>query len=273
MGLSDPDYKGLIEQNFKIVDKEGQLVTFLLNKIQNKYLTKDYTGRDIILKARQQGFSSLITAIFTADFILREHSYSVVVADIEENAVGLLSKVKKYIESYETINNIKVPLKYNSKYELYNPFMDTTYKIGTAKNIDFGRSKTLTNLHLSEVAYYPDIEGIIAGAGQALVESGRLILETTANGFNDFKKLWDIAKNKKSIYNPLFYNASEFYSPEFLEKKRNDPALGARYAQEYPENDTEAFLTSGNCYFDKESLRVYIESVKTPLIDGLVYAN
>jgi hypothetical protein len=264
-------YKEFIEQNFRIVDKDGQLVPFILNKIQNRYLTEDYTGKDIILKARQQGFSSLITAIFTADFILREHSYSVVVADIEENAIGLLSKVKKYIESYETTNNIAVPLKYNSKNELYNPFMDTTYKIGTAKNIDFGRSKTLTNLHLSEVAYYPDIEGIIAGAGQAVVETGRLIFETTANGFNDFKKLWDISKQKKTEYMPLFYKASDFYSKEFLEKKRNDPALGARFAQEYPENDTEAFLTSGNCYFDKEALKVYIEHAKTPITDGVIY--
>jgi len=271
MDSNSPDYKRLIEDNFKIVDKEGNLVPFLLNKIQRSYLSKDGTGKDIILKARQQGFSSLITAIFTADFILKEHSYSIVVADIEENATGLLAKVKKYIESYETINSEKVPLKYNSKNELYNPFMDTTYKIGTAKNIDFGRSKTITNLHLSEVAFYPDIEGIIAGAGQAVVETGRLILETTANGFNDFKKLWDIAKTKKSEYIPLFYRASDFYSKEFLEKKRNDPALGARFAQEYPENDTEAFLTSGNCYFDKEALKVYIEHAKTPITDGVIY--
>lgn len=268
---SNPDYKGFIEDHFKIVDKEGQLVPFCLNKIQDRYLSHDMSGKDLILKARQQGFSSLITAIFTADFILKEHSYSIVLADIEENAVGLLSKVKRYIESYENSSGYKVPLKYNSKYELYNPFMDTTYKIGTAKNIDFGRSKTITNLHLSEVAYYPDIEGIIAGAGQAVVETGRLIFETTANGFNDFKKLWDMAKDRKGMYIPLFYKASDFYSAEFLESKRNDPALGARFAQEYPENDTEAFLTSGNCYFDKESLGVYIKNIGHPMISGLIY--
>jgi hypothetical protein len=246
------NYQKFIEKRFRIVDKKGQLINFELNKIQKKFLGKDYSDNCIILKARQQGFSSIITAIFTADFILREHSYSVIVADMEDNATGLLDKVKKYIENYQIITGEKVPLKYNSRFELYNPFMDTTFIIGTAKNQEFGRSKTITNLHCSEVAFYPNIQNIISGAGQAVVETGRKIFETTANGFNDFKKLYEEAKDGKNEYKPLFYKASEFYSPEFLEKKKAE--LKELFPQEYPENEIEAFVTSGKCYFDKDSL-------------------
>lgn len=256
---SNARYKKFIEDNFSIVNKEGKLVDFRLNNIQEEYLFKDYTGTDKILKARQQGFSSLIEAIFTVDFLMVGHSYSVVVADIEDNAEGLLGKVKQYIQSYEAKNNIKVPLKYNSRFELYNEFMDSKFTIGTAKNAEFGRSKTIHNLHLSELFFYPNINKIIAGAGQAVVESGRKICESTANGFNDGKTFYD----EPNGYKKLFYPASKFYKKEFLDKKRIE--LKDVYPQEYPENDIEAFLTSGQCYFNKEALQSYYSNSREPL--------
>ena len=253
------DYKRFAESRFQIVSKTLEQVDFKFNTVQTRFIDKDYANRCIILKARQQGFSSVITGLFTTDFIIDPHSYSVVVADIEENAEGLLSKVKGYIKSYEMKTGKKVPLQYNNKYELYNPFMDTTYKIGTAKNHEFGRSKTIKNLHLSEVAFYPNIAKIIAGAGQAVVEGGRFIMETTANGFNEFKTVYDDAKMDGS-FKTLFYKASEFYSPEFLSAKRVE--LKERFHQEYPETDIEAFITSGKCYFDKLALADYLASIK-----------
>ena len=141
-------YKRFIEENLTIVNKEGKEVDFILNPIQNKYLTEDTIWYDYILKARQQGFSSLILAVFTADFLLKENSRSVVVADIADNAQELLDRVKFYLRSYERKHGIKIPLKYNSKYELFYEAMNTRYTIGTSTNIDFGRSKTITNLHL-----------------------------------------------------------------------------------------------------------------------------
>jgi hypothetical protein len=51
------------------------------------------SGFDVILKARQQGFSSVILAMFTADFLLKENSRSVIVADIDDNATELLDTV------------------------------------------------------------------------------------------------------------------------------------------------------------------------------------
>jgi hypothetical protein len=253
---SQNDYKRFIQENLQIVDKIGNRVNFKLNKIQDRYLLEDYSGRDIVLKARQQGFSSLITAVFTTDFILRQNSYSIIVADVEDNAEGLLAKVKIYLESYEEKNKIKVPLKYNSKSELYNPFMNTTFKIGTAKNTEFGRSTTITNLHLSEVAFYVNINNLIAGAGQAVVENGRFIMETTANGFNDFKRYYEEGKNRSNGFKSLFYKASDFYNREFLEKKRVE--LKDKFFQEYPENDIESFMTSGECYFEKEALKTIL---------------
>lgn len=257
--------KDFIEQYLRIVNKDGQEVPFLLNDIQNRYITEDATGRDVILKARQQGFSSLILAMFTKDFIATENSRSVIVADIADNASELLDRVKFYIKSFEESAKTKVSLKYNSKYELYNEDMKSRYTIGTADNADFGRSKTITNLHLSEAAFYTNLEKLIAGVGTAVVPNGRFIIETTANGFNQFKTFWTDDQSFKH----LFYKASDFYSQEFLNKEKI--RLKRLYLQEYPETDIEAFLTSGALYFDSDALQWYLNSAKDPMREGVIY--
>lgn len=253
-------YKQFIETRFRLVNKESEVVPFILNTIQDRYLVQDASGRDVILKARQQGFSSLILAIFTADFLIKDNQRNVIVADIADNAMELLDRVKFYIKSYEDTMGARVPLKYNSKYEIFNEATQSRYTIGTADNTDFGRSKTITNLHFSEAAFYAHFDKLFAGAMQAVVPTGRTIIETTANGYNYFKTFWDECKMGERPFKPLFYKASDFYAQEFLENKKME--LKELYPQEYPETDTEAFLASGEQYFNPASLRWYLENVK-----------
>lgn len=256
------NYKKFIEARLSIVNKEGQEIPFILNPIQSKFV-ETAKGRSIILKARQQGFSSLILAMFTGDFLLKENSLSVVIADNSDNAQDLLSRVKRYLQAYEQVKQTKVPLKYNSKYELMNAANNARYIIGTAENAHFGRSKTVTNLHMSEAAFYPKFEELLASAGTALVPSGKFIIETTANGFNPFKTFWDASVLGETGFQPMFFKASDFYSEEFLEGERK--RLGRLYAQEYPESAEEAFITSGDTFFDKEAMSDYLKLVKEPM--------
>lgn len=266
-------YKNFIQKRLTIVDKEQQEVPFILNPIQNSFI-EQASGKDIILKARQQGFSSMILAMFAVDFLMRPNTQSVVVADNSDNAIVLLERVKYFLRRYCELKGLPFDdkkeglLRYNSKYQLANRFNNATYTIGTAQKHDFGRSRTLTNLHLSEAAFYPNLPKLLAGAGSALVPTGRLIIETTANGFNQFKTLWDDATLGHSAYKPLFFKASDFYSPEFLasEKKR----LGRLFPQEYPETPEEAFLTSGETFFAKEALQWYLSQTREPLGTGVV---
>ncbi len=252
-------YEKFIESRLDIVNKKGEVVPFILNTPQ-KMFAQDATGMDIVLKARQEGFSSEIGGIFTGDFILDPNSVSVVIADISENATGLLDKVKFYLQSYEQKTGVKIPLKYNSKYELHNELINSRYQIGTAENVEFGRSKTIKNLHMSEAAFYKHFRALLKSALQAVRPDGRVVIETTANGFNEFKEFWDDSALGKTGFNALFYGASILYSPEFLELKRKQ--LGRDFVQEYPETAEEAFITSGLPYFDSESMKRYLEEVK-----------
>lgn len=262
------NYIKFIQERLHIVGKDGIETPFVLNAVQEKYL-EESTGRDIILKARQQGFSSLILAMFTADFLLKENSRSVIVADISDNATELLDRVKRYIQSYEHITGVKVPLKYNSKYELYNEALNSRYTIGTADNSDFGRSKTITNLHLSEAAFYHNFTKILASAGSAVVPDGKFIIETTANGFNEFKTFWDNSTLDETGFKPLFYKASDFYSEEHLNNERK--RLGRLFDQEYPESAEIAFISSGELFFDNDALKAHLMNVKEVMVQELIY--
>lgn len=261
--MSSPYTKSqlFIEEQLTIINKEGKEVDFTLNPIQSKFV-EQATGRDIILKARQQGFSSFILGGFTKDFLYTANSLSVVIADIADNAQDLLARVKHYISAFEAKNKTKVPLKYNSKYELHNAYNNARYIIGTAENTEFGRSKTITNLHMSEAAFYKYFRKLQAGAGTALVPHGRYVIETTANGFNEFKEFWDETTLGETDFTGHFFKASDFYDEEFLAREKR--RLGRLYPQEYPETPEEAFITSGDQYFDQDVLRQYLYLASEP---------
>ena len=141
---------------------------------------------------------------------------------------------------------------------------NATYTIGTSQDHDFGRSRTITNLHLSEAAFYPNLPNLLAGAAQAVVPNGKLIIETTANGFNSFKTLWDDSKLGSTAFQPLFFKASDFYAEDILNQKRRE--LGDRlYHQEYPDTPETAFITSGQPFFDSLAMQWYLKQVREPL--------
>ena len=135
-------YQRFIEEQFEIVNKQGEAVSFFLNLPQQQFV-KQATGRDIVLKARQEGFSSLVGGIFTTDFILDPNSYSVVLADISDNAEGLLDRVKFSLKSYEEKNGFKIKRQKGTHVILRNngkmvvvPVHHATIPIGTLKSIE-----------------------------------------------------------------------------------------------------------------------------------------
>lgn len=262
--MSSPYAKSklFIEDQLTIVNKDGGVVPFNLNTIQNRFVD-DATGRDIILKGRQMGFSSFILGSFTKDFLYKDNSLSVVVADIADNALDLLARVKHYLRAWEENNGVKIPLKYNSKYELQNAANNARYIIGTAENTEFGRSKTITNLHMSEAAFYKSFDKLLAGAGTALVPDGKFVIETTANGFSPFKTFYNESELGETDFTAHFYPSQDFYSAEFLDKERR--RLGRLFDQEHPSSSEIAFITSGENYFDQDAMRWYLQLTKEPL--------
>jgi len=254
------NYKKQIAK-FSIIDKEGQEVPFIVNKEQQTLLD-NMTGKDTILKARQIGFSSLILALFTLDFLLKDNSRSVCISHDGESAQKLLDKVKFFLESAKQ-KGLSLNLRYNSRNELVNSDKNSSFYIGKAGSKSFGRGDTLTNLHMSEFAYYPDPERMLASVLQAVIPvGGKVFIESTANGMNHFKEFWDKSKAGESGFKTHFFSR-DYYSKEFLKQKEKE--LGEQlFLQEYPATDLEAFISSGNPFFNKEALKGYLRKATKP---------
>ena len=173
-----------IQALFHIINKDGHQVPFSLNESQLAYDTVK-TPRDLIPKARQKGFSSYGVALQVIKCLGVPGTRAVLISHEAGATQRLLDKAQFYLKH---INGPKAELGRNSRNELYFPKNESTYYIGTAGARAFGRGDTITDLHISEYAWWENT-GLrhIAGLMQAVPESGSVRIESTGNGMaNDF---------------------------------------------------------------------------------------
>lgn len=252
---------------FTIIDKERNEVPFILNKAQEHFL-HNLTPLNNVLKNRKQGISSVSLAYAIMKFILGENERCVSVSFIDSSAQQQLQRAKHFLNSYQKINGVKMPLKYNSKQELvYEPkdengnvLFTNTLRVGSAKSKSFGRGDDITFLHITEAAFADDLQALLSGIGEAVTHNSITILETTANGYDQFEQHWSATERGENTYKNFFYDPFWTYDKEFVEAKRKN--LGRLGPQEYPYTAREAFLNSGDVYFDADSLNWYMEHVK-----------
>ena len=61
-------------------------------------------------------------------------------------------------------------------------------------------------IHLSEYAYWKNPEKQLNALSQAVSDTGKIIIESTANGFNKFSEVYYQAKNYENSYKSFFFN-------------------------------------------------------------------
>ena len=274
----------LIEVAFYIVDKKRDTVPFFLNEVQRDFVDKLETlGTKkpyFILKGRQQGFTSVITAIQLSFAIVRKNFSGFTMADRSDNTMAIFNDKARVV--YDRLpDELKPSEKFNSRNELFFDKLNSSWRIATATD-QVGRSRTLNFVHFSEVAFYEcSLADLQAGIGEAITSGAIQVYETTANGFNEAKDLWDSGSCHKLFYE--WWRSPEYRSDEYQYLETSDPWLIERkkvleergcdkdqitwyckkYAsyldkntikQEYPITPTEAFISSGDCVFDLEAI-------------------
>ncbi len=274
----------LIEVAFYIVDKKRETVPFFFNEVQKDFINKLETlGTNkpfFILKGRQQGFTSVITAIQLSFAIVRKNFSGFTMADRSDNTVAIFNDKARVV--YDRLpDELKPSEKFNSRNELFFDKLNSSWRIATATN-EAGRSRTLNFVHFSEVAFYEcSLADLQAGIGEAITAGAIQVYETTANGFNEAKDLWDSGSCHNIFYG--WWRTAEYRSEEYQYLETTDPWLIERkrvleemgldkeqiawyckkyvgyldkntIKQEYPITPTEAFISSGDCVFDLESL-------------------
>lgn len=187
----------LIEGLIKIRNKRGEIVPFKFNKAQEYYWSKK-TRRNLIVKARQKGISKLIDADQLIECI-EKPTVAVVVSHEKDSTKRLFSAVRAYIDNMI----VKPAVSIDSKSEIQFPKRPSSYYIGTAGSKAFGRGDTVNRAHLSEAAFYPDLERVLNGIAEA-AEYGQIDIETTPNGRDEIYNMWKKAKAGLSSFTPIF---------------------------------------------------------------------
>lgn len=296
--------KKYIEEYVKIRNKNSKIIPLKLNEPQLKYYNTikelKKTGkpvRIIILKARQMGFSTVTEAIFFKETVTKPNVNTAIVAHKEDSTTNLFNMSKlMYDELPEPMKPEKK--KSNAKELVFDKDdgkgLKSKIKCFTAGGKGVGRSDTINNLHLSELAFWQgDKKVTMTGLLQAVPNTPdtMIAIESTANGFEYFKELWDDAVAGKNDFVPIFigWNELQEYKMTYTgfeltkEEKELQKTYGLtleqltwrrwcianncgndidQFKQEYPINPEEAFISTGKCYFDKQNIINRIQEVK-----------
>ena len=247
------------------------------------------TQWDVILKARQQGFTTFICGRFFADTLLRPNTTSVIVAHDTDSSEKIFRIVQLFWERLPEEERRKVgPPRFSNRREFLWPKINSQFYVGTAGALTFGRGQTINNLHCSEFAFWPKPEEALIALTEAVPADGRIVIESTANGIgNHFHDLWTAAKARGNRFAPHYY--VWFESPEYqapiteeeaaalqAELAADEAALVRRYhltlgqikwrrekqrelrdrfSAEYPEDDVTCFLATARACFDLAALQ------------------
>lgn len=307
-----------IENCLKIKTKSGTVVPFRLNDAQRKLYAVAKRQQDagkpvrlIILKARQLGFSTLTEGLIFHACATRRNVNALIVAHREDATANLFRMSKLFYD--ELPAPVKPMLRASNAQELVfenpsklrsereaRPGLRSRIRCATAGGRGIGRSDTLQCVHLSEYAFWPDgADGkasTLAGILQAVpsLPGTMVVIESTANGFEDFKERWDAAVAGENDFEPVFFAWFENpdysmpvvpgteWTPEERELRDayrlTDEQLQWRrwcianncggsldmFRQEYPSSPGEAFLHSGTGVFDNEQIVLRLERLPSP---------
>ena len=306
----------LVELVFIVVDKNQKTMPFFLNEVQHEFIDtlnkakEDYEAgiiNDIsllVLKGRQQGFTTLVTAYQLSCSILNRNFQGFTLADKSDNSEAIFQNKAKF--PYAQLPEVLKPTeKFNNRRQLLFEKINSSWAVDTAtKNV--GRSRTVNFFHGSECAFWADGIAPVQGAlGEAFTKNCIKIYESTANGYNDYQKMWDSGVHINCFYE--WWKTNEyrirFHSSELMQdflhkidtKKewiwerlrwlRYEKRLDAEQLywywnkyekyldkdlikQEYPCTPHEAFLLSGKNVFDTEVILERLTRLPKPLKVG-----
>jgi hypothetical protein len=306
----------LVELMFIVVDKNQRTMPFFFNEVQQEFIdTLNKAIEDfekglitdislLVLKGRQQGFTTLITAIQLAHSIMGRNFQGYTLADKSDNSEAIFQNKAKY--PYSQLPEVLKPTeKFNNRKQLLFEKINSSWAVDTATK-DVGRSRTVNFFHGSECAFWKDgIAPIQAALGEAFTKNCIKIYESTANGYNDYQKMWDsgvhincfyewwktkeyrlnfpsedvkqelisnIDRSTEWIYERLRWLRDDKkldYEQLYWYFKKYEGYIDKRLIkQEYPCSPHEAFLLSGANVFDTEKLLARLATVPKPIKSG-----
>lgn len=186
-----------LDNLYWIVNKSGRAQQFKLNTQQRKFI-RNLRPRNLILKARQRGFSTLVQIMQLDQALFRQTHNGVTISDTLPNAVKLFAKIRFAYERLPGFMRQALPLGGITSDGLaiahQSEHGPATSTIGVGVS---ARGGTVQLLHVSELGKigrrFPErAEEIKTGAFPAVPQDGCIIVESTAEGA--FGLFWDLCE-------------------------------------------------------------------------------
>lgn len=276
--------------------KSGGIAPLQLNRAQRD-LIPNLTGRDIVLKARQLGISTAIQALHFHEQMQGNTRTNTLCHDDE-----LTSTLRQMADLFfdELPPSVQPERKYaNAKLTTYSDknSAGSIATVGGTAGKRKGRGGSMTRIHGSEVAYWPDAQAVMSAAMQA--GNPDIILESTPNGMSgwfyercmealDGDSLWTLHFfpwwYDDDYCVPLEHGETLIYSPDeqmLIDEQGLDAnqikwrrlkmrELPHTFKQEYPEDPYSCFLSSGKSFFGDVE-HVYTAPMEADPIEGRRY--
>lgn len=302
------DFEFYARHCIKIRTKKGLIAPLVLNRIQKRFLKaivaqQERTGmvRFVVLKARQQGLSTVITAWQYWWLSQRKAQKGLVMAHEADSTTTLFDMYKRVHDNVPDM--LRPHAKYNSRGEMQFDRLDTGLRVATAGGRGVARGETLTVAHLSEVAFWPvafantNFNGLVQAIPD---EPGTAVfLESTAQGMTGkFREMWvgsDPNSKDPNGYEQFFsawFESDEYRepAPEDFERTPDEAKMLVQFApilnsndqlfwrrrkiaqnglalfkQEFPATADEAFLSTGRPVFNPDYLHERLSNPIEPI--------
>lgn len=294
-------YRQFIEDNFLIdAAKTGQLVPFRFNEVQEDYyenvLCKEYNieikgvsgisvpVREHIVKARREGFSSLILALFAADDLLQENPTVTDVYTYRDKDTNTFRKrYRHYLLSYfaqkhgvkpeDIYNDINILEQVADEFlsidstSLEIKHNQAFAQFSTAGSKVAGRGGVRHKLLFSELAFYPNTKNMTVSQmveptmRQVDVDAGWIFMESTEDGPGTYQyQLWKEAERGRSRFRNRFYGAGFFYDDAELAKIESEFVDKDQFRKEYPRTVDDLFKGGSKAFTQESALKKMISA-------------
>lgn len=308
-----------IDNLYKIVNKDGKLIRFKRNPAQ-KHFDENKHSRNIILKSRQLGMTTYEAIDSFDEMVFRKNFKAVFIAHTKEQAQLIFDD--KLRNAWATFPLAPLYHKINEKSGVlkvaFQPVDDPANDTSSISVQLSGRSGTYQRAHVTELAKMQklkpeDAKEIISGTIPAIPASGRMDIESTAEGdygifysmYMEALENYELYKDNlpKMVFKPHFYNwrwdtedidrvAAQdgvisiermenraFFEHRLREHNLSEKELSYYYnkwlslnkdenilLQEFPTTIDEAFVSSGNKFFNQRALS--LQKFRDPIIVG-----
>jgi len=204
--LGDKEFR--LNHLYKIIDKNQKFLTFTPNLAQQDFL-KNKGQRNIILKARQLGFTTLSVIDMLDDALFNKNMSTMLISYDLPSAEGVFYKIKTAWDNFPLKESYVIDAENKRQYR----FNQGDGSVSSIEVKVSGRSGTFNRIHITELAkiasnYPQKAEELITGTIPSVPLDGRVDIESTAEGASGiFYEMFMDAWNNPEIKYPTQYEA------------------------------------------------------------------